>query len=201
MTKTLSITTDRLHATLAAFDAANSQDPRQALDDLGVPRPYEWLYAERMSRMLTSFAPAASESLQLAARAQHLERWLIPRDQYPQDRAGYHAWRNQLKNLHAERASKLMADQGYDDGEINQVARLLRKEQLKQDADCQTLEDVACLVFLQYYLADFAQQQDESKLIGIITKTWRKMSATGQQAALALPHTEAMLALLHRALA
>ena len=45
---------------------------------------------------------------------------------------------------------------------------------------------MACLVFLQHYLPAFAPRHDAEKLAGILRKTWRKMSARGQAAALRL---------------
>ena len=36
------------------------------------------------------------------------------------------------------------------------TACIIRKENLKSNLDSQTLEDVACLVFLQYYFDEFA---------------------------------------------
>jgi hypothetical protein len=62
------------------------------------------------------------------------------------------------------------------------------------------LEDVICLVFLEYYLEEFAAKHDEEKLIDIIRKTWNKMSPAGHEAALRLPLSEAMLQLVTKAL-
>ena len=60
---------------------------------------------------------------------------------------------------------------------------LLKKKGLKTDPETQTLEDVACLVFLESYFWDFSRLHDEEKIIGILRKTWAKMSARGQEAA------------------
>src|SRR5574340_1175319 len=73
---------------MALFDAANSEDPNQ---DEGQPK--ELLYARRMSDMSARFAPEASEAAQLAVRAQHIQRWKVPRNTYPMTKEGYHAWR------------------------------------------------------------------------------------------------------------
>ena len=45
---------------------------------------------------------------------------------------------------------------GYDEWSIARASTLVRKEQLRSDAEAQTLENVACLVFLRYYAANFA---------------------------------------------
>ena len=64
----------------------------------------------------------------------------------------------------------------------------------------ETLEDVVCLVFLKHYLGEFAHEHDEEKVAAILAKTWRKMSAAGHAAALALPFTAEQQALLAKAL-
>ena len=192
---------DRFTRTLNAFDQANLADPRTDIDEQGVAHPSEWLYGRRMSTELARFCPQASEALQLAARAQHLERWMIPRDNFARDRAGYLAWRNALKQRQAQRASELMAAEGYDETLQLRVASLIRKERLKQDVESQTLEDVACLVFLRYGFTQFAQAHDKEKILDIVRKTWRKMSDAGHQAALALPLPATDLALVGEAIA
>ena len=66
------------------------------------------------------------------------------------------------------------------------MCSLVRKERLQQDAEAQTLEDVAVLVFLESYLEDFVRTHpdyDETKLIDILRKSLRKMSAQGREAA------------------
>lgn len=191
----------RLLRALEAIDAANAQDPRQTTDKQGQAYPSELLYARRMSDELAGFCPQASEALQLAARAQHIERWRIPRQDYPMDRGGYLTWRTALKALHAQRAGEILAEAGYAPEMIDRVGSLLRKEQMKRDPESQALEDVVCLVFLRYYLDEFAQGKSEEKLIDILQKTWRKMSDAGHSAALTLPFTAEQQALLQKALA
>lgn len=191
----------RFTRTIAAFDQANANDPRQEPDENGIPVAYEVLYARRMSDALLRFCPQASEALQLAARSQHIERWLLPRDHYPMDRKGYLQWRSELKLRHAARAGEIMLAEGYDAAMGERVAALLKKEKLKSDEESQTLEDVICLVFLQYYFAEFAKVHDETKLIDILQKTWRKMSEAGHQAALSLPLPDEQKTLIAKALA
>jgi hypothetical protein len=182
----MSLTDQQLHRAFAAFDTANCEDPNHELVD-GQPQPKELLYAQRMTHQLNEFCAAASTVVQLAARAQHICRWKIPRADYPMDRAGYHRWRTDLGTFHAETAAAILTAQGIDAELIERVKLLLQKRKLKQDPEVQLLEDVICLVFIRYYLADFARKHDEEKLLDIIRKTWRKMSPKGQEAALALP--------------
>jgi len=189
----------RLEKTLAAFDAANLQDPNTEIVD-GNAVAKEWVYAQRMSAQLHTFCEAPSEALQLAARSQHICRWKSPRSDYPMDRSGYKKWRLDLAQLHGEIAGDIMAEQGYDESMIARVKDLLLKRSLKRDDEVQALEDVICLVFIEFYLEDFASKHDEEKLIDIIRKTWNKMSEKGHEAALKLPLSESMLGLVGKAL-
>lgn len=184
---------------LARIDAANSEDPNIVVVD-GTPRPAELVYSERMSAALERFIPDAGDELKLAARAQHLRRWTIPRNSYPMDRAGYHRWRAELKRKHAEWASALLSACKLPEETIARVASLIRKEGLKTDADAQALEDVVCHVFLQHYAAEFAVKHDRGKMLAILRKTWGKMSDAGQKAALALPLEPEVRALVEDAL-
>jgi hypothetical protein len=105
------------------------------------------LYGQRMTRDAGPIRARCARTLKIAARAQHIERWTIPRS-YPEGRIPYLTWRKELQKLHARRAGEIMAQCGYSEEEIARTGSLLRKERLKQDADAQTLEDVICLVFL-----------------------------------------------------
>jgi hypothetical protein len=181
------------------IDAANAQDPHHVQAD-GRDWPVELLYSVRMTERLAAFEPAASDALRLAARAQHICRWQRPRDAYPMDRKGYHQWRTALYAFHADTAAPLLRQAGIDEPTITRVQSLLRKERLKTDAESQTLEDVICLVFLQFYWNDFSNQHDDEKLITILRRTWAKMSPRGHASALELPLDERSLSLVHRAL-
>jgi hypothetical protein len=181
----------RFEATLAAFDAANAEDP-----NLDQGRPKELLYAQRMSEMLARFAPDASEAVRLAVRAQHIQRWKTPRASYPADRQGYLQWRTGLYKFHAETAGRILGEVGYDAETIERVQAAVGKKGLKVNAETQLLEDVTDLVFLEHYIADFAARHpdyDEAKWLEIIRKTWQKMSAEARDFVLAgkvgLPET------------
>ncbi len=191
----------RFAAALAAFDAANAEDPHQETDAAGHSWPKEVLYAHRMSARLAQVAPAAPEAVQLAARCQHIRRWVIPRQNFPMTRPGYHQWRNTLKQYHAELAGRLLAEVGYEAGLIARVQELVQKLRLKDDPEVQLLEDVICLVFLEHYFLPFAAQHPEEKVIEIVQKTWPKMTARGQALALQLPLTPEALALVSKVLA
>ena len=178
--------TDQFDHAIKLFDQYNSRDPKSVLTD-NVQIPSNLLYAKRMSNKLIEFEPHASEHLQLAARSQHIGRWEIPRGNYPMDRKGYLKWRRQLKIHHAKLAENILQSVGYDEDVIGKVKDLLIKKQLKQNPETQTLEDVICLVFLEFYFDDFSEAHEEEKLVKILQKTIRKMSLRGIEEALKLP--------------
>lgn len=169
---------DRLETVLAAIDGVNARDP-VSVDNAGKMLPRALLYGKRMSAALEDFMPDAPEMLRIAARAQHIERWIIPRANYAEGRIAYLKWRKDLQQHHAKRCGELMRGAGYGEDEIGKVGALLRKERLKYDALTQTLEDVICLVFLRYEAPDFIALHDDKKVRDILAKTARKMSARG----------------------
>ena len=191
---------ERFNAAIARFDAANADDPTTEVFQ-GAVYPKELLYAQRMTAWLDNLAPEASEALRLAVRCQHIQRWTIPRHTYAMDRHGYLRWRTTLAKFHADTAAAILRDVGYDDATIQRVQALLRKERLKRDPEVQCLEDVICLVFLEHYLAAFATQHDEVKVLDILRKTWTKMSPRGHEVALTLPMSPEARRLVEQALA
>lgn len=181
------MTQERFHAAIAAFDQANAEDPNNEIAD-GKEYPKELLYAQRMSAMQERYAPEASEAVKLAVRAQHIQRWKIPRSNYPMDRQGYLQWRTGLYRFHAETAGRIMRESGYDDAMIARVTSIVSKKGLKVNAETQLMEDVADLVFIEHYITGFAAQHpeyDEEKWLQIIRKTWQKMSPRAHQFVLA----------------
>jgi hypothetical protein len=189
---------ERFETVIAAIDAANASDPGSIELD-GRPEPAELVYGQRMSATLARMVPDASEHLRLAARGQHIERWTSPRKSYPEGRAGYLSWRNNLKEFHARRMGEIMASAGYDTDDIARVGSLVRKERLKSDREAQLLEDVACVVFLEHYLSDFMKKTDQEKLARILTRTWRKMSPVGHAHARKLSLPSEVVALIGQA--
>ena len=185
---------------LARLDQRNALDPRSD-EAQGSVEPRELVYAMRMSERLERFAPEASEVLRLAARAQHIARWEIPRTEYPPGRVGYRQWRTRLMRHHADLAGTILTEIGYGPDSVSAVSRLLRKEGLKRDPDVQTLEDVVCLVFLEHYFDEFAAEHEDEKLVDILARTWVKMSERGRSAALGLALSERARELVGRAIA
>jgi len=171
---------------VALIDAANSEDPNQVTAD-GKQWPKELLYSHRMSDMLQRFAPDADHAVQLAIRAQHVQRWKSPRDAYPMDRIGYLQWRKDLYKIQAETAAGLLAQAGFGEELIGRVRDAVAKKQIRENPDTQLLEDVTDLVFLEHHILEFVEKHpeyDEDKWLDIIRKTWSKMSKSAQQFAL-----------------
>ncbi|KAJ5086688.1 hypothetical protein NUU61_007995 [Penicillium alfredii] len=172
---------------LQRIDAAHAADPRQTTSSTtNTPTPYELHYAQKMSSYLARLSPDAPETLQLAIRAQHLRRWEIPRSSYPTTKIGYHSWRAELQRRQAALAEQICVESGYSTEEAARVSALVRKAELKSgDPDTQTLEDVACLVFLDDQLDRFeGELGDEAKMVDILRKSWAKMSERGREEAL-----------------
>jgi len=191
---------ERFNRAIALFDAANAEDPNQ---DEGQPK--ELLYGRRMSDMIARFAPQASEVEQLAVRAQHIQRWKVPRSSYPMNKEGYHAWRTGLYTFHADTAGELMRQAGYDDATIERVKKAVGKRGIKSNPETQLLEDIADLVFIEHYILAFAQSKpdyDEAKWLDIIRKTWQKMSKAAQAFALSgkIKPPEPLLPLITKAI-
>lgn len=164
----------------AAIDAANAADPR--LEEGG---PVELLYGRRMTAEQERLHPDASDALRVACRGQHIERWLLPRGDYPPGREGYLTWRRDQGRRHADRVMQIMAQAGFADTETEAAGRMLRKEGIKRDAEVQALEDIACFTFIRHYLGDFGATQQPEALLVIVQKTARKMSPAARERALA----------------
>jgi hypothetical protein len=189
----------RFARALDAFAAVSARDPAQEIVD-GHARPREWLQAQRLARWVERLAPDAPEALRLAAHCQHLGRFELPRASYPDGRTGYLRWRSDLARRHAESAQHILTELGYDSATLEQVRRIVLKQNLARDADVQTMEDALCLSFLEHELAEFASRHDDEKVVSILRKTWRKMSHRARELALTLALDERSGALVARAL-
>ncbi|MFT6866823.1 MAG: hypothetical protein ACJA08_001661 [Cyclobacteriaceae bacterium] len=190
--------TDRLQEVFRQIDKMNAED-KNIDSSNGVSHPKELIYGQRMTNTLSLFE-APSETLQIAIRAQHIKRWVIPRNDYPMDRPGYLKWRTKLKIFHGDLTAEIMGVNGYNELEIKEVKDLLMKKNIKTDLDSQTLEDVACLVFLQYYINDFTNEKEEEMMINVLRKTWPKMSEKAHDLALKFKYSPDVSKLIEKAL-
>ena len=198
---------------------AHEEDPKTiTLPYSTDPIPYEQHYASKCLEYLEKrLPPPHSEALLLAVQGQHFRRWEVPRNSYPMTRVGYHAWRTFLKKRQAEQVEQICLDSGYDKAFAERVGSLIRKEGLgkkmtngdgnggeqAEDSEVQVLEDVACLVFLEDQFEEWEKQAglEEEKVLGILRRTWAKMSGKGHELALQIQLGERGKTLIGKALA
>jgi hypothetical protein len=181
------------------IDAAHAADPKRTTDG----RPAELVYADRMEGWVVRLGPDAAPLLRLAARCQHLERWRVPRTDFPEGKAGYLTWRRSLYHKQADRAAELLVSAGVSAAEAGEVATWVSKAGLKTNPGTQALEDAACLVFLENEIETFAAQHADyprGKFVDIIRKTWKKMSPPAQDLAKTIALTPAIGALVTEAI-
>lgn len=184
---------------IALIDSENAKDSN-TFSSHNVMFSKELLYSKRMSQKLLQFKCDASEALQIASRAQHICRWKMARNEFPMDRVGYLKWRETLKQMHAKITSDILKKVGYSDDFIKRVSFLIHKKMIKKDEESQVIQDVICLVFLEYYFEDFSNKHEDEKVINIIQKTWKKMSNEGHKFALKLNFSEKSLTLIQQAI-
>ncbi|RKZ61417.1 MAG: DUF4202 domain-containing protein [Gammaproteobacteria bacterium] len=180
------MTQKKFEVAVELIDAANSEDTNLETSD-GKELPKELLYSHRMSDMQQRYAADTDDAMKLALRAQHIQRWKYPRNEYPMDRKGYHLWRTNLYSFHADTVAALLLEAGYDDEFIKRVKLAVSKKSLNSNLDTQLLEDVSALVFIEHYMLAFVEKHpeyDEDKWISIIKRTWNKMTEKGHAFAL-----------------
>lgn len=194
-----------LNQVITLIDQANSQDPNTEIYN-AQSLPKESLYATRMSEMLARFNPNADELMQIAVRGQHIERWQSPRSNFAMNKQGYHQWRSALYIFHASRVIELMQQVGFNEAQQQRVYAAVAKQDIKRNPDSQLVEDIASLVFIEHYMLAFTSTKpdyDEQKWLGIIRRTWQKMSVEARDFVLGgnvtLP--EPLVGLIHKAVA
>lgn len=192
---------NKLDAAFQLFDAYNKQDPR-SFEWEGITYPQEYFFAIKLYDWVLKLDPDAGEELLLASRSQHIGRWEIPRESYPEGREPYLKWRKDLAQHHAAITGNLMKQAGYDDPQIERVSQIILKKRIKVDADVQTIENALCLVFLQYQYEDFRKkyENEPGKMINILRKSLLKMDTHGHSFALGLNFTPQGLELVKQAM-
>ena len=93
----------QLICTLGRIDEANQADPNSEDYD-GKALPREYAYSQHMTRWLHALTEEPSERMEIACRAQHIERWTMPRADFPEGRKGYYEWRQACGRMHGRRA-------------------------------------------------------------------------------------------------
>ena len=188
----------RFEAAIAAIDAANAADPVLLVVD-GVERPKELVHADRVERWVRTLDPDADEIQILAARAHHLRRWVVPRTDYPEGRAGYLRWRTEQKKRQANEVGDILLASGYDADEIVRVGSIVTKRHLATDPVVQTHEDALCLAFLELQFDQLADHLGDDHMVDVVRKTLAKMSPAGIEAAGTIPMSERGAAILRAA--
>lgn len=190
---------DQLNRTMAALDALNERDP-ESISVCGKERPKELVHAELVTQWIERLDSSPSDALRVAARAHHVERWVIPRSEYAEGREGYLKWRSALQHHHAETAARVLRAQGVEPETTRRVQDIICKRRLRSDPEVQCFEDALCLVFLETQLRALADRLDRDKMVEVLRRTLPKMSDAGREAALSLELDSDDRALLEQAL-
>jgi hypothetical protein len=185
-----------LNQAVEAIDAINRDDPN---DFDGQPLA---LAQGRLAHdWVLRLEPDASDALQLAARAHHLRRWVVPRSSYPDGRPGYLTWRRDQKIRHATELREVLERAGIEAATADRACVVVAKTGLGSDPEVQTFEDAVCLTFLQTQLTSTIDKvHDDDHMVEVIVKTLRKMSDAGKAAALTIELGERGATLVGRAL-
>jgi hypothetical protein len=186
---------EQFQTAIRRFDHENARDPNHE-EVGGVAQPRELIYAQWLTDWVLRLAPEASEELRLAARCQHLCRWMIPRDEYPMTRVGYLQWREGLKKFHAQKAGEILREIGYPEDTIARVQNLNLKKHFPKDPESRVLEDALCLIFLERQVGELAAKTADDKMINALQKAWKKMTPKAQAIAKTLaygPHEKQLL--------
>ncbi|MFI5137740.1 MAG: DUF4202 domain-containing protein [Sphingobacteriales bacterium] len=191
----------RLNNAFELFDAYNKHDPRSFTWE-GISGPQEYFFAVKLYEWVLKLDTGADEELLLASRSQHIGRWEIPREDYPEGREPYLKWRKHLALHHAAIAGRLMKEAGYGEETIDRVKQIILKQRIKVDPDVQTMENALCLVFLQLQYEEFRKKYEDEpeKIINILRKSLLKMDEHGHRLALTLPYSENGFYLINEAL-
>jgi hypothetical protein len=179
----------KLQIAFQRFDNYNQKDPRNFKWD-NITYPEEYFLALKLYEWVIKLDPNASEELLLASRCQHIGRWEIPRNSYPDGREGYLKWRRDMALYHTQIAGSIMKEAGYDEQQIARVKQIILKQKIKVDNEVQIMENALCLVFLQFQYEEFYPKHPPEKVIHILKRSLLKMDILGHQHALALNYSE-----------
>lgn len=179
---------EKLAKAFQLFDNYNKKDPTIFMWRKQ-PYPQEYFLALKLYEWVLKLSPDASEVLLLASRSQHIGRWEIPRETYPEGREGYLKWRKVLAAYHADKSAEIMLEAGYEALDIERVKEIILKKKIKADHEVQIIENALCLVFLEYQYEDFYPRHTD-KIVQILKKSLLKMDTEGHRFALSLSYSE-----------
>jgi hypothetical protein len=181
------------------FDEMNSLDPNR-IQFQGNDFPKEILYANWLTLWVEKLSPIISDSLRLASRCQHLKRWEISRDKYPNGLKGYMQWKKELLIFHADESEKVLRSFQIDESLIKQVRQINLKQDMQNNYEVQIIEDALCLVTLEFQLEEFSLKHTDDKIIEIIKKSWQKMSDSAKEEAKKISYNPRVLKLVIEAI-
>ena len=124
------------------------------------PKGEALVYSNQCFEWLAKINSNYTEEQEMAARCQHFKRWEIPRSDFPIGKKGYYQWRIGLYQYQADKAGEVLESVGYSVDFVSRVKSMISKRDLRNDANSQLIEDVACLVFLNYHIHPFASSKD-----------------------------------------
>lgn len=185
-----------LASAIDAIDGANADDPNGWNG-----APLALAQGRLAHAWVMRLDPAASEALQLAARAHHLRRWVVPRSSYPEGRPGYLRWRRDQKQRHADELRRLLDGVGVHAAVSERAATIVAKVGLGSDPEVQVFEDAVCLTFIETQFDSTAERLEHDHMVDVVAKTLNKMSAAGREAAMGLALDSRALAVVSEALA
>jgi hypothetical protein len=180
---------NKLDKAFQQFDDYNQKDPNIFMWDAAT-YPQEYFLALKLYEWVIKLAPDAGEELLLASRSQHIGRWEMPRNTYPEGREGYLKWRRDLGLYHADKSAAIMQEVGYNPEQIARVKQIILKQKIKADNEVQIMENALCLVFLEFQYETFYPKHPEEKVVNILRKSLLKMDKYGHQFALALNYSK-----------
>ena len=79
--------------------------------------------------------------------------------------------------------TEILRPAAFDEASIERVRALIEKRDIAHDKAAQTLEDCACLNFLEVELEPFSARHPPAQVAEILRKTWLKMSPAARQLA------------------
>ena len=191
---------ERFERAIAAIDAANADDPFTLTID-GKDFPKELTHAEMMTRWVLQLDPNASEELQLAARAHHIRRWMIPRTTFPAGRSAYLRWRRALHAVHAELTAAILEECGYSRNSVAPRPPHWSPKPICSSPAIPTPRHSRTLSPWSSSIPNWSRCSTTSTIASsgrALGRTWRKMSPSGQAAARRLALSDRAVETLNR---
>ncbi len=167
----------KLDEVLEIIDQINAQDPRMTATDGAAAVPSDLIYGMRMSLVCDRFAPMADDCIKIAARGQYLESWLFDAELASADTPSDPAPTEEQQRAHsAEKLTKIMAANGYDNEDLNTLRDLLLGSKDASDGRRQLLEDLNGLVFVLFHAKQAIAKYDRATLPQLLGKALSRMS-------------------------